>query len=240
MPFGYPVMLELAGRRCVVIGARRRARGQGRGTARRRRRRRPGGRADARRAARRRWRHLTERRRWNAGRGGPTTSTARSSCVASSATPASATAIAREARGRRALVNVMDDIPNCDWSAPSDRAPRRAGAVDRHRRRLARAGEAAPRGSCRRSSARNGRRCSRCCARCARRRCPPCPTSRRAPDAGRDALDLDEAAALVREGRSDELAARLRTAPARPEAPGHDRARGPGVAGGRRTRATPS
>ena len=40
-------------------------------------------------------------------------------CVASSDDPAERSAIAREARDRGVLVNVMDDIPNCDWAAPS-------------------------------------------------------------------------------------------------------------------------
>ncbi len=40
-------------------------------------------------------------------------------CVASSDDPAERAAVAREARDRGVLVNVMDDIPNCDWSAPS-------------------------------------------------------------------------------------------------------------------------
>jgi precorrin-2 dehydrogenase/sirohydrochlorin ferrochelatase len=40
-------------------------------------------------------------------------------CVAASRDAGERTAIAREARCRRVLVNVMDDIPNCDWSTPS-------------------------------------------------------------------------------------------------------------------------
>ena len=55
--------------------------------------------------------------------------------------------------------------------------------------------------------------------RCAQRRCRSCPTSPTEPGGGSEALDLDEAAALVREGRSDELAARLRASAARGEAP---------------------
>jgi precorrin-2 dehydrogenase/sirohydrochlorin ferrochelatase len=39
--------------------------------------------------------------------------------VASSADPEERDAIAREARDRGALVNVMDDVANCDWAAPS-------------------------------------------------------------------------------------------------------------------------
>jgi precorrin-2 dehydrogenase/sirohydrochlorin ferrochelatase len=39
--------------------------------------------------------------------------------IASSAEADEAAAIAREARERGALVNVMDDIPNCDWAAPA-------------------------------------------------------------------------------------------------------------------------
>ena len=40
-------------------------------------------------------------------------------CVASSDDPAERAAVARFARDRGVLVNVMDDIPNCDWAAPS-------------------------------------------------------------------------------------------------------------------------
>jgi len=40
-------------------------------------------------------------------------------CVASSHDPGVRDSIARAARTRGVLVNVMDDIPNCDWAAPA-------------------------------------------------------------------------------------------------------------------------
>jgi uroporphyrin-III C-methyltransferase/precorrin-2 dehydrogenase/sirohydrochlorin ferrochelatase len=40
-------------------------------------------------------------------------------CIASSDDPAERSSIAREARDRGVLVNVMDDIANCDWAAPA-------------------------------------------------------------------------------------------------------------------------
>ncbi len=40
-------------------------------------------------------------------------------CVASSDDPSERTRIARVARTHGVLVNVMDDIPNCDWAAPA-------------------------------------------------------------------------------------------------------------------------
>jgi precorrin-2 dehydrogenase/sirohydrochlorin ferrochelatase len=117
MPFGYPVMLELAGRRCVVIGddAVRERKVDGLlaagaddvlvvATA-------PGARLD----------ELetidgvaVERRGWKAD-----DLNGAFLVVAASRDAGERDAIAREARCRRALVNVMDDIPNCDWSAPS-------------------------------------------------------------------------------------------------------------------------
>jgi siroheme synthase-like protein len=40
-------------------------------------------------------------------------------CVAASSNPAERASIASEARARGVLVNVMDDIPNCDFAAPA-------------------------------------------------------------------------------------------------------------------------
>ncbi len=40
-------------------------------------------------------------------------------CVAASSDPAVRSSIAAEARARGVLVNVMDDIPNCDFAAPA-------------------------------------------------------------------------------------------------------------------------
>jgi precorrin-2 dehydrogenase / sirohydrochlorin ferrochelatase len=111
MPFGYPVMLELRGRRCVVIGEtavrERKVEGllaagaddvvvvaPGAGDV-------PPG-------------VEVRRRPWEtADLDGAFL------VVASSADPEECDAIARQARDRGALVNVMDDVANCDWAAPS-------------------------------------------------------------------------------------------------------------------------
>jgi uroporphyrin-III C-methyltransferase / precorrin-2 dehydrogenase / sirohydrochlorin ferrochelatase len=118
MPFGYPVFLELAGRRAVVIGETAVREGKVEGllaadvgsvtvVAER-----PAARLDSLEALDPRV--SVERRAWRrADLDGAFV------CVASSDDPAERAAVAREARDRRVLVNVMDDIPNCDWSAPS-------------------------------------------------------------------------------------------------------------------------
>ena len=111
MPFGYPVMLELRGRRCVVIGEtavrERKVEGllavgaddvvvvaPGAGDV-------PPG-------------VQVRRRPWEAG-----DLDGAFLVIASSVDPDERDAIARAARQRGALVNVMDDVPNCDWAAPS-------------------------------------------------------------------------------------------------------------------------
>lgn len=114
MTFGYPVMLELAGRRCVVIGgeAVRQRKVEGLLAA--------GaddvlvvveGGAD-------RFDGVdgvtVERRAWR-----PDDLDGAFLAVAASADPAMRAAIAHEARARGVLVNVMDDVPNCDWAAPA-------------------------------------------------------------------------------------------------------------------------
>jgi precorrin-2 dehydrogenase/sirohydrochlorin ferrochelatase len=207
MPFGYPVMLELAGRRCVVIGddAVRERKVDGLlaagaddvlvvATA-------PGARLD----------ELetidgvaVERRGWKAD-----DLNGAFLVVAASRDAGERDAIAREARCRRALVNVMDDIPNCDWSAPS--IVRRGELV------LAIAtGGASPALAKKlraRLSAVYGEEWSEVLAvlRAVRTETmPSLPDFSTRARRWADALDLDEAAALVREGRNDELAARLR------------------------------
>ena len=117
MPFGYPAMLELRGRRCVVIGdeAVREEKVEGLLAA---------GADDVLVVATGPHPRLDElarlegvavvRRHWRVGDLDGAFLT-----VASSRSPAERDTIAREARLRRVLVNVMDDIPNCDWSAPS-------------------------------------------------------------------------------------------------------------------------
>ena len=117
MPFGYPVMLELAGRRCVVIGSLAVREGKVEGLL-------AAGATDVLVVASAPDARLTdleelpevvvERRTWRAD-----DLNGAFVVVASSADAGEREAIAREARCRRALVNVMDDIPNCDWSAPA-------------------------------------------------------------------------------------------------------------------------
>ena len=118
MPFGYPVFLELAGRHAVVIGETAVREGKVEGllaadvgsvtvVAER-----PAARLDSLEALDPRV--TVERRAWR-----PADLDGAFVCVASSDDPAERAAVAREARDRGVLVNVMDDIPNCDWSAPS-------------------------------------------------------------------------------------------------------------------------
>ena len=118
MPFGYPVFLELGGRHAVVIGETAVREGKVEGllaadvgsvsvVAER-----PAARLDS--LAALDPRVSVERRPWR-----PADLDGAFVCVASSDDPAERTAVAREARDRGTLVNVMDDIPNCDWAAPS-------------------------------------------------------------------------------------------------------------------------
>jgi siroheme synthase-like protein len=97
MPFAYPVFLELEGKRAVVIGSL--AVGEGKAD-----RLRAAG-ADVAVFAEREWR--------------PEDLDGAFVCLASSADPAERDRIAREARARAVLVNVMDDVPNCDFAAPA-------------------------------------------------------------------------------------------------------------------------
>jgi precorrin-2 dehydrogenase/sirohydrochlorin ferrochelatase len=207
MPFGYPVMLELAGRRCVVIGddAVREHKVEGLVAA---------GADDVLVVATAPAAHLdgleaidgvvVERRAWRAG-----DLNGAFVVVAASHDAGERDAIAREARGRRALVNVMDDIPNCDWSAPS--VVRRGELV----LAIATGGASPALAKALRVelSAAFGEEWSEVLAVLRRVRTETMPSL---PDFAtrarrwQDALDLDEAAALVRQGRGDELAERLR------------------------------
>jgi uroporphyrin-III C-methyltransferase / precorrin-2 dehydrogenase / sirohydrochlorin ferrochelatase len=118
MPFGYPVFLELAGRHTVVIGATAVREGKVEGLlaadvgsvtviADH-----PAARLES--LAALDERVTVERRAWR-----PADLDGAFVCVASSDDPAERDAVARESRDRGVLVNVMDDIPNCDWAAPS-------------------------------------------------------------------------------------------------------------------------
>jgi siroheme synthase-like protein len=117
MPFGYPVMLQLDGRRAVVIGegAVRERKPEGLLA---------GGAAEVLVVATTPAAHLdelealdrvrVERRPWrHEDLDGVVI------CVAWSARPEVRDAIARAARERGIWVNVMDDVPNCDFAAPA-------------------------------------------------------------------------------------------------------------------------
>jgi len=208
MPFGYPVMLELAGRRCVVIGSLAVHEGKVEGLL-------AAGATDVLVVASAPDARLTdlevlpevvvERRTWRAD-----DLNGAFLVVASSADAGEREAIARESRCRRALVNVMDDIPNCDWSAPA--IVRRGELV----LSIATGGASPALAKQLRAalSQEFGEEWSEVVSvlRAVREE-----TMLSLPDFATraqrwgDALDLDEAATLVREGRSEELASRLRT-----------------------------
>jgi len=204
MSFGYPLMLELAGRRCVVIGAQAIREGKVEGLLA----------ADADdvlvvdEAVGDRFDDVegvhVERRAWR-----------RSDLdgaflvIASSDDAAARAAIAKEARARGALVNVVDDIPNCDWAAPA--IVRRGDLV------LAigtgGASPAAARLIRERLEAAFGEDWAeilRIVGRVRRETLADLPDFGVRARRWHEALDLDEAAVLVRAGRGDELAARLR------------------------------
>ena len=207
MPFGYPVMLELAGRRCMVIGedAVRDGKVEGLlaggadrihvlavG---------PSGRLD----------ELAqvegvavERRRWR-----PDDLDGTFLCVAASRDPAERSAIAAAARARGVLVNVMDDIANCDWATPA--VVRRGELV------LAiSTGGASPALAKQlrlQLSALFGEEWSeitRVLRSVREETMPALPDFTTRATRWAQALDIDEACALVREGRADELADLLR------------------------------
>jgi precorrin-2 dehydrogenase/sirohydrochlorin ferrochelatase len=206
MPFGYPVMLELAGRRVVVIGedAVRARKVDGLLAA---------GGDDVIVIATAPAARLDElgsvagvtvaRRAWRAD-----DLDGAFVCVAASRDAGERVAIAREARARRVLVNVMDDVAACDWAAPAlvrrgelVLAISTGGASPALARRLREhLGEAF------------GEEWAEVLAvlRSVREETMPL-----VPDLSiracrwAEALDLEEAAALVRAGRSDELAERL-------------------------------
>ena len=117
MAFGYPVLLELAGRRAVVIGEFAVEAGKVEGLL-------AAGAevtvvAKGPVAALDRLdgdpRVVVHRR----GYGGPGDLVGAVVCVASAAESAVREAIAADARAAGVLVNVMDDVPNCDFAAPA-------------------------------------------------------------------------------------------------------------------------
>lgn len=204
MSFAYPVMLEVAGRRCVVIGdlAVRERKVESLLAA---------GADDVVVVAERvdeRFDDVdgvrVERRAWR-----PTDLDGAFLVVASSADPATRAAIAAEARDRGALVNVMDDVPNCDWAAPA--VVRRGalvvaigtGGVSPAVARVVRERLEASFGP-------EWAEVLRVVGEVRGETIGALPDLAQRARRWREALDLDEAAALVRAGRADELRSRLR------------------------------
>jgi siroheme synthase-like protein len=206
MPFGYPVFLELAGRRVVVVGDDAVRAGKVEGVL-------AAGADDVLVVAAAPAARLDEldqidgveieRRAWRAA-----DLNGAFLCVASVHDGGVAAAIAREARARSVLVNVMDDVEHCDWAAPS--VVRRGELV------LAiSTGGASPALSKqlgKELSEMFGEEWSEVVHVLREVRTA---TRSALPDLGdrarrwSDALDVDEATALVGEGRADELSARL-------------------------------
>jgi precorrin-2 dehydrogenase len=205
--FGYPVFLELSGRRVVVIGAGAVREGKVEGLLS----------AGAERILvvgedldRDRLRAFDpdrvriEERAWR-----PEDLQGAFLCVAWSRAPKERAAIAREARSRNVLVNVMDDVPNCDFAAPAlvrrgdlaiaistgGRSPalaRRLRETLENRFGAEWQGILDVLGDVREETL------------------PDLPDLAERSRRWRAALDLDEAEDLVRAGRTDELRARLR------------------------------
>ena len=117
MPFGFPVLLELAGRRCVVMGALPVSEGKVEALL-------AGGADDVLVVAPGPAPRLDalegvsgvaiERRGWE-----PRDLVGAKLVIAHDGDPSVRFAIAAAARAAGALVNVVDDIPNCDWAMPS-------------------------------------------------------------------------------------------------------------------------
>jgi siroheme synthase-like protein len=204
MSFGYPVMLELSGRRCVVIGAQAIREGKVEGLL-------AAGaddvlvvepsvddRFDGVVAVR------IERRAWRPG-----DLDGAFLAIASSGDGVTRAAIAREARARGVLVNVVDDIPWCDWAAPA--VVRRGdlvlaigtGGVSPAVARLVRERLQAEFGT-------EWVEVLRVVGEVRRDTLPSLPDLRARAGRWREALDLDEAAGLVRDGRTEELRTLLR------------------------------
>lgn len=207
MPFGYPLMLEVAGRRCVVIGEDAVRDGKAEGLL-------AAGADDVTVIAEGPIDRLdgletidgvtVERRRWRAD-----DLNGASVCIGASRDRGERDAIAREARARRVLVNVLDDILNCDWATPS----------------IVRRGElvvAISTGGASPALAKKlrlllaeefGEEWSEILTVLRRVRAETMPSLPSFAERARrwgEALDLDEAQALLRAGRGDELEARLR------------------------------
>ena len=205
MSFGYPVMLEVEGRRCVVIGAQAVHEGKVEGllaagandvivvepSV--------GDRFDGVAGVR------VERRAWR-----PDDLDGAFLAVASSEDAVTRAAIALEARARGVLVNVIDDIPQCDWAAPA--VVRRGdlvlaigtGGVSPAVARLIRERLQEEFGA-------EWGELLRVVGEVRRETLPALPDFAVRARRWHQALDLDEAAELVHEGRGEELHTRLRS-----------------------------
>jgi siroheme synthase-like protein len=207
MPFGYPVMLQLDGRRAVVIGegAVRERKPEGLLA---------GGAGEVLVVATTPAAHLdelealdrvrVERRPWR-----PEDLDGAAICVAWSARPEVRDAIARAARERGVWVNVMDDVPNCDFAAPA--------VVRRGELILAIGTGGASPALARRLREELGERFGEHWAEIVSilrevrgSTLPLLPDLAERSRRWRAALDLDEAEKLVLAGRSEELRERLR------------------------------
>ena len=154
-PFGFPVLLELSGRRCVVIGALPVREGKVEALV-------AGGATDVLVVADEPAARLdglegldgvvVARRAW-------TTADVQGAflVIAHDPDPHVRARLAIAARAAGALVNVVDDIPALRLGDAGDRAPGRTAAGDRHRRRLARPRTQGPRASRGRVRPRMGR-----------------------------------------------------------------------------------
>jgi precorrin-2 dehydrogenase/sirohydrochlorin ferrochelatase len=194
MPFAYPVFLELEGRRAVVIGSLALREGKDEQL------RNAGARVDV----------------FDDGTWRPEDLDGALVCVASAAEQRERDRIARVARARGVLVNVMDDVPNCDFAAPA--IVRRGDLV------LAISTGGRSPALARRLREELGARFGDEWAtvldvlRGVREETlAALPDIRVRARRWRRALDLDEAAVLVRDGRADELRRRLRERLLEPE-----------------------
>ena len=208
MAFGYPVLLELAGRRAVVIGEFAVEAGKVEGLL-------AAGAevtvvAKGPEAALDRLegdpRVVVHRR----GYGGPDDLAGAVVCVASAAEPAVRDASAADARAAGVLVNVMDDVPNCDFAAPA--IVRRGDLVIA----IGTGGRAPALASRLRAELadRFGPEWTELMDVVGRVRAetlPHLPDFEDRSHRWKAALDLDELEQLIQEGRGEEAATRLRT-----------------------------
>jgi siroheme synthase-like protein len=186
MPFAYPIFLELEGKRAVVIGSSAIREGKDEQL------RAAGATVDV----------------FGDGRWRPGDLDGAFVCVASSPDPAERDRVAREARTRGVLVNVMDDVPSCDFAAPAvvrrgdlvvaiSTGGRSPALARRLREELE--GRFGPEWAAVLDVLRDVRE----------ETLAALPDLRVRARRWHDALDLDEAEALVRADRTDELRRRL-------------------------------